>query len=114
MAAAEDNRRYVRYNIPVPVMVRAPKLSDLRLIPEDLSASGFQVVVLNKPALEMEIECSVYVHNHEVKGIRAKPVWVAENELNPSTWIVGFEFILPEEIRRSFEGRLRECLGDGQ
>jgi len=70
MAAAEDNRRYVRYNIPVPVMVRAPMLSDLRLIPEDLSASGFQVVVLNKPALEMEIECSVYVHNHEVKGIR--------------------------------------------
>lgn len=113
MASAEDKRRYVRYHIPVPVMVRAPMLSDLRLIPEDLSACGFQVVLLNKPALEMEIDCSVYVYDHELKGIRAKPVWVTENELNPSTWIVGLEFILPEEARRSFEGRLKECLGEG-
>ncbi|OGL60078.1 MAG: hypothetical protein A3J27_00440 [Candidatus Tectomicrobia bacterium RIFCSPLOWO2_12_FULL_69_37] len=114
MASPEDKRRYVRYHIPVPVMVRAPMLSDLRLIPEDLSASGFQVVVLNKPALEMEIDCSVYVYDHELKGIRAKPVWVGENELNPSTWIVGIEFILPEEARRNFEGQLREYLGEGQ
>lgn len=114
MAAEEDKRRYVRYNIPVPVMVRAPVLSDLRLIPEDLSASGFQVVVLSKPALEMEIDCAVYVYDHELKGMRAKPVWVAENDLNPSTWIVGLEFLLPDEARRNLEGRLREYLGEGQ
>lgn len=108
-----DKRRYVRYHIPVPVMIRAPQLSDLRLIPENLSASGFQVVVLSKPALEMEFDCSVYVHDHELEGIRAKPVWVSENELNPSTWLVGLEFILPEESRRSFEGQLRKFLGEG-
>ena len=113
MSSPIDKRRYVRYHIPVPVMVKAPLLSDLRLIPEDLSASGFQVVVLNKPPLEMEIDCSIYLYNHEMKGLRAKPVWVNENELNPYTWIVGVEFILPEDARRSFEGQLKKFLGDG-
>ncbi|MBI3127367.1 MAG: PilZ domain-containing protein [Candidatus Tectomicrobia bacterium] len=113
MSSPGDKRRYIRYHIPVPVMVKAPMLSDLRLIPEDLSASGFQVVVLSKPSLEMEIDCSVFVYEHEMKGIRAKPVWVDENELNPSTWIVGFEFVLPEDARRSFESHLRKILGDG-
>ncbi|MEK6709194.1 MAG: PilZ domain-containing protein [Nitrospinota bacterium] len=107
-----DKRRHVRYHIPVPVMIIAPTLYDLRLIPEDLSASGFQVVVPVPPALGVDVPCSISVHDREFKGIQAKTVWVAKNELDPSTWIIGLEFILSEENFQKLEAHLREFLGE--
>ena len=41
MGEQKDNRDYIRYFITVPVVIVAPLLSDLRLIPEDISANGF-------------------------------------------------------------------------
>ena len=41
MGEQKDNRDYIRSFIPVPVVLLAPLLSDLRLIPEDISANGF-------------------------------------------------------------------------
>ena len=106
-----DNRKYTRHFIPVPVAIVAPLLSDLRLIPGDISVNGFQVVVSKNPRPDKEVECSIWVHDEEIKSIKATPVWIAKNEENPPTWSVGLKFEMPEAIRDQFGIDLQRILG---
>ena len=106
-----DNREYVRHLIPVPVAIVAPLLSDLRLIPEDISARGFRVVVSKNPPPDKEVECSIWVIDEEIKGIKAIPVWIAKTEENPPTWTMGLKFEMPEAMRDQFGRDLHRILG---
>ncbi len=106
-----DNREYIRHFIPVPVAIVAPLLSDLRLIPEDISANGFQVVVSKNPRPDKEVECSIWVYDEEIKSIKAMPVWITKNEENPPTWTMGLQFEMPEAMRDQFGRDLQRILG---
>ena len=108
MEEQKENRGYVRYFILVPVVIVAPLLSDLRLIPEDISANGFQVVVSKNPHLDKEVECSIWVSDEEIQNIKAMPVWIKKNEENPPTWTMGLEFEMPEAKRDRLDSDLRK------
>ena len=114
MEEQKENRGYVRYFIPVPVVIVAPLLSDLRLIPEDISANGFQVVVSKNPHPDKEVECSIWVSDEEIQNIKAMPVWIKKNEENPPTWTMGLQFEIPEAIRDQLDSDLRRNLGPAE
>ena len=87
MKTAQDQRRYARFTIPV--IVQAPELSDLPLVPEDVSAGGFKVMVTKEPPQRNSIECSIQVSEDVFDNCTAHVEWVRKNEDAPEIWEVG-------------------------
>lgn len=78
---------YERYTIPV--ILQIPDLSDLPLVPEDVSAGGFKVMVTKEPKTTGLVECSLQVSNEVFDECKARIAWVKKNEGTPDTWDVG-------------------------
>lgn len=87
METTKNQRKYERFTIPV--VIQAPELSDLPLVPEDVSAGGFKVVVTNEPPQGNFIECSIQISNDVFDNCKAYIAWVHKNEGTPETWDVG-------------------------
>ncbi len=87
MKTAQDQRKYERFTIPV--VIQAPELSDLPLVPEDVSAGGFKVVVTQEPPKKDSIECSIQVSDDVFDNCNAHIAWVRKIEGTPETWEVG-------------------------
>lgn len=87
MKTAQDQRRYARFTIPV--VIQAPELSDLPLVPEDVSAGGFKVVVTQEPPQKDSIECSIQISEDVFDNCIAHVAWVHKNEGTPESWEVG-------------------------
>ncbi len=87
MKTAQDQRKYKRFTIPV--VIQAPDLSELPLVPEDVSAGGFKVVVTEEPPKKDLIECSIQISNDVFDNCQAHVAWVYKNEGTPESWDVG-------------------------
>lgn len=73
----------------VPVVIQAPELSDLPLVPEDVSAGGFKVVVTKEPSKQASVECSLQVGDEVFDNCKAHVVWIRKNEGQYESWDVG-------------------------
>ena len=69
---SEENRLFPRYFLPVVIQV--PDVSDLPLVPEDISAGGFKVLVTNKLPRGDQVECSIQIANEVLDNCRATVV----------------------------------------
>ena len=87
MKTAQDQRKYARFT--VPVIIQAPELSDLPLVPEDVSAGGFKVVVTKEPPRQDTIECSIQISEDVFNNCKAHVAWVRKIEGTPESWEVG-------------------------
>jgi hypothetical protein len=87
MKTKQDQRQYER--VTVPVVIQAPGLSDLPLVPEDVSAGGFKVVVTQEPSQHASIECSLQFGDEVFDNCNARVVWVSKNEGPYESWDVG-------------------------
>ena len=111
MEQASERRRHVRYFIPVPVAIMAPRLSDVRLVPEDISAGGFRVVVYQEPDPSFDADCAIQISGQEFQGVRARPAWIEANPTSPPTWTIGVSTVVPADVQPRLENHLRTCLG---
>ena len=78
MKAIDESRKFERFLLPV--VIQAPGISDLPLVPEDVSAGGFKVLVTKEPQLNESIECSIQISGEVFDDCEAVIAWVRDNE----------------------------------
>jgi hypothetical protein len=80
-----ENRIFTRYFLPVVIQI--PGLSDLPLVPEDVSAGGFKVLVTSEPHRGDQVECSIQIANEVFENCEGTVVWDHDN--GDGTWYAG-------------------------
>ena len=88
MPEDDDRRQYSRFTIPV--VIDAPALSDLSLVPEDVSAGGLQVIVSKKREVGEVVPCGIQIMDENFRNCRSRIVRVTENSGSPGSWSIGF------------------------
>ena len=81
--------------------------SDLPLVPEDVSAGGFKVLVTSEPHLNKEIECSIQVSDKVFDNCAATIVWAHEN--GDGTWYTGINIDSLTEDRNFLDMTLNKA-----
>ena len=87
MSDSKDRRVYIRFQ--VPVVIDAPDVSDLPLVPEDMSEGGFKVLVSKKPEMGPLVPCDIQICDEVFERCEGQVVWVQENSTHPDTWFIG-------------------------
>ncbi len=114
MATEEERRRHSRFTIPV--VIDAPDLSGVSLVPEDVSAGGFRVVVSKRPEAGQEVSCAIQILDESFRDCRGTVVRVEERPETPGTWSIGLRVEAAEGAAGLLEKKLRELsvrLGEG-
>lgn len=101
-----DRRRHSRHELPVVVTVST--ISELPLVPEDVSAGGIRLTVSKAPAPVTEVDCAIQFAGATFRISPARVVWIRPNEDDPPTWSVGLSMDLPDREREEFEAAVRE------
>ena len=110
MADSRDNRENNRFTLPV--IVEAPSLSDVALVPEDVSAGGFSFIVRNRPEPKNIVDCTVMILNRTFENSRGEVRWVRENAADPGTWLIGLAIQMSGQERELFETLLKQLLSE--
>ncbi len=110
MTDSKEGRGYDRYTLPV--VIEAPSLSDVALVPEDISAGGFSFVVDNPPDPGSVIDCTLMILDRTFKNSKAGIMWVRDNDAEPGTWLVGLSVQLSGQEREQFEKLLNQLLDE--
>ncbi len=109
-----ENRKNPRYPIPlVEMIVVIPALSDTPLVPEDVSAGGFRVVVAREPEPGVEYDLTLWVGDAAFEGFKASAIRVREAEGEPGRWDAGLGLIVPDTERARFAAALESLTGGG-
>lgn len=82
-----ERRKFARYRIPV--VIDAPELSELALVPEDVSATGFRVVVSAPAEVGSSAACAIQTAEEVFPVCRGRIVWLKENRTEPRSWTLG-------------------------
>ncbi len=104
MNEKEERRRHSRYTIPV--VIDAPDISELPLVPEDVSVGGFQVIVPVKPAVGDVVHCNISVFDERFNDCYGRVAWTEINDQTPGSWVIGIRV----DHTGSDIGRLNEKL----
>ncbi len=106
----ESQRKFERFSLPVTLDI--PGLSDLPLIPEDVSAGGVMVIVSQKPDVECLLDCTMQISGGAVFKCRARIAWERDNGTDPASWSVGLTFDLAEKERKKLEEHVRDLVSE--
>ena len=104
MIDKEERRRHFRYTIPV--LIDAPDISEVPLVPEDVSVGGFQVIVPVKPEIGEVVRCNISVFDELFNDCFGRVAWTGINDQTPGSWVIGIRV----EHAESDIGRLNEKL----
>lgn len=99
MSAFEENREFKRFFLPVVIL--APGISDLPLVPEDVSAGGFKVLLTTEPNLNVEFKCSIQISSEVFDDCQATAAWTHDN--GDGTWDTGITIHSLSSDRDFFE-----------
>ena len=107
----DENRKSRDFNrFTLPVIVEAPSISDVALVPEDVSAGGFSFVVEERPEPNSVVDCTLMILDHTFENSRAVVRWARENVDAPGTWLIGLSVQMPGPERELFEKLLNRLL----
>jgi hypothetical protein len=106
----ESQRKFERFSLPVTLDI--PGLSDLPLIPEDVSAGGVMVIVSQRPDPERLLDCSMQISGGAVFKCRARIAWERDNGTDPVSWSVGLTFELAEKEQKKLEEHVRDLVSE--
>ena len=104
MPTEDERREYPRFTIPV--IIDAQGISDISLVPEDVSAGGFRVVVSKKPVIGESIPCTIQVLGENFQDCRG--IWSTEISGAPGTWSIGFRVDSAGEETDLLNAKLKE------
>ena len=110
MAEEKTNRSFERFTLPV--IIEVPALSDVPLVPEDVSTGGFSFVVDSRPEENDDFDCTVMILDQTFEDCRALVKWIKNNLTEPGTWTIGLAFQMSGREREHFEALLEKLLGD--
>jgi len=87
MGKSSEQRRFARFILPV--VIDAPELSDLPIVPEDISAGGFKVMITKEPPRDNPLSCSLHVSGEFFGNCQVKVAWTKKTSSVPASWQVG-------------------------
>ncbi len=107
-AGSRNNRRAPRHQVPVVIL--ASSLSRSPLMLEDVSETGFRVMVFRKPQSGTEHVLAIQAADSIIGRCRGKVAWLRENATQPVTWSVGLDLQMPEAKRKDFVAALEKVI----
>lgn len=110
MTESRENRGFDRFTLPV--IVEAPSLSDVALVPEDVSVGGFSFVVGDRPEPKSIVDCTVMILDHTFENSRGEVRWVRDNAADPGTWLIGLAIQMSGQERQLFETLLNQLISE--
>ncbi|MEE9241061.1 MAG: PilZ domain-containing protein [bacterium] len=108
MTDGVDGRHFARFILPV--LIEAPALSEVPLVPEDLSAGGFSVIVTEKPEPDGIVECNLQILGAVFEKCEAKIMRIQENDTDPVTWTIGLSILLSGEERERLVSMVKQLV----
>lgn len=106
MNDSREKRQFPRFQIPV--VIDSLDLSDVPLVPREVSAGGFRVVASKRPELGSSIFYSIQIIDEVFEDCLAQVVWSQESGRDPLTWVIGVNV----ENMEGESGRLASVLKD--
>lgn len=106
----ENRRKFERFSLPVALNI--PQISELPLVPEDVSAGGVMVIVSQKPEMDGLLDCSMQISGGAVFSCLARIVWMRDNGTDPSSWSIGLMFELSEAEQIRLEEHVHELVAE--
>ena len=82
-----EKRQFPR--VQIPVVIDVPELSAIPLVPEELSAGGFQVVVSKKPEIGASVSCFIQIADEVFENCSGRVVWSQESGSDSAAWVAG-------------------------
>lgn len=102
----ENKRKFDRFMLPV--VIDAPNISELPIIPEDVSAGGFKIMLVEKPQQGALVNCSIRLAGESFDNCRAHIAWLKENPESPGTWFVGLEIEAMDGNQEDFNSLIQK------
>lgn len=112
MSESFEGRKFPRFDLPV--LVEIPLLSDLPMVPMDISVGGFMVVVEKYPEAHSEIDCILHMHGGVFQRCKGEVVWVRKNDEDFESWSIGVSIKLPEDERKRLDLLLKKLRSRSQ
>lgn len=106
MSEVQEKRGDARHRIPV--VIGAPAVSGLPLVPEDVSAGGFCVLSSRKPGAGEIFTCSIQTGEEVFGSCLAEVVWVRARGGTPPLWRMGISVKSLGSDRARLAVRLQE------
>ncbi|OGL64573.1 MAG: hypothetical protein A3J27_11085 [Candidatus Tectomicrobia bacterium RIFCSPLOWO2_12_FULL_69_37] len=106
MSDQAEKRVFARFRIPV--VVDAPELSDFPLVPGDVSANGFKVVVGKQPRVGGAFPCSIQIAQEMFGDCEGAIAWVRKGPAGSPSWEVGISVQTRDEARVRLASLLEE------
>lgn len=104
--ARGKKRHYSRYRLPV--LLDIPALSEESMMPEDVSAGGFKLILAEQPELGAVLVCRLQIGPRLFGPYPSEVVWVRENEMDLSSCSIGVHMCMDEDERTRLDGALRD------
>jgi hypothetical protein len=101
----EEKRKDARHYLPVVIL--APTLSEMPLVPEDISEGGFRVLTNEEPPHEERFECSIQIGGQMFDSCTASVIWSYNN--GNGTWYAGIAIEELHEEKDVFSLTLEEA-----
>ena len=105
MNDASERRGFTRFRIPV--IIEAMDISPIPLIPEDVSAGGFKILVSSKVELQENVDCIIQIRDEVFDNCRGSVIWVREHSNDPPMWGIGFQVDDAGGEQEHFAGALK-------
>ncbi|MDA1001188.1 MAG: PilZ domain-containing protein [bacterium] len=105
MNDSSERRQFTRFRIPV--IIEAGDISPIPLIPEDISAGGFKILVSTEVRPQENVDSIIQIRDEIFENCKGSIIWVREHSKEPPSWAIGFrvEDVGGEETR--FEEALK-------
>ena len=101
----DEKRKDARHYLPVVIL--APTLSEMPLVPEDISEGGFRVLMNEEPPDGEKFDCSIQIGGQMFDGCRASVAWSYNN--GNGTWYAGITIEELHEEKDAFSLTLEEA-----
>lgn len=106
MISLDERRQQSRFTLPV--VIDAPALSKISVVPEDISTGGFRVIVTKEPAVGDSVQCAIQVMDANFPNCRGRVVWKSGKTDLPGSWAIGFCVDSAGKKNDLLESKLRE------
>ena len=91
-------------------MIDAPGLSDISIVPEDVSAGGFRIIVTKEPALGDSVQCAIQIMDQNFPNCQGRVVWKSGKTDTLGSWAIGFSVDSADKKNDLLELKLKELL----
>ena len=104
----DERRQQARFTLPV--VIDAPALSEISIVPEDVSTGGFRVIVTKEPTIGDSIQCAIQIMDEVFLNCQGRIVWKSGKLDSTDSWAIGFRVDSVGKEKNLLELKLQELI----